>query len=124
MIYPILKHSHMMFALLSISFFLIRAYFSFSKPELLKIKAIKIAPHIIDTLLLIMAISLIFVLGVGLHTWIIAKIVALVFYIGFATIVIKQFGSITIRILACVMALLSFSYIVSVAITKQALWFI
>jgi len=123
MLYTILKHSHMTFALLSILGFLLRAYFSFYRPELLKVKVVKIAPHIIDTFLLVMAVSLLFVTGYGLAGWVIAKIIALFFYIGFATLVIKQIGNMATRIIAVLFALMSFSYIVAVAITKQPFWF-
>ena len=123
MIYSILKHSHMTLALLSILGFLLRAYFSFNKPEVLKLKLVKIAPHVIDTLLLIMAFSLIFIMDYGFASWILAKIVALFVYIGLGIVVIKQIGSIPVRITSVVLALLCFVYIASVAITKQVIPF-
>ncbi|BCE02575.1 SirB2 family protein [Marinicellulosiphila megalodicopiae] len=123
MIYTILKHSHMTLALLSIIGFVVRAYFSFYKPELLKIKVIKITPHIIDTFLLITAISLVLLMDYGLANWILAKIGALVIYIGLGIIVIKQIGPIYLRTILTFTAVLMFIYIASVAITKQVVPF-
>ena len=55
--YLALKHSHTLFAVVSILFFNIRfwAYFSKARPKL-----IKIAPHIIDTGFFVLGIALIF----------------------------------------------------------------
>ena len=117
MLYSILKNSHMTLALLSITGFLLRAYFSFYKPTVLNIKIIKIAPHIIDTLLLVAAISLLVLLDYGFASWIIAKIILLVCYIGFGVIVIKRRGNLPIRIAALIMAIICFVYIAGIAFT-------
>jgi len=92
-------------------------------PVILKQKALKIAPHVIDTLLLLSGITLVFQ-GGWLSTeygWIIAKIVALLGYIGLGVVVMRNRG--TVRWLAFVGAMACFVYIGIVAVTKNAFFF-
>lgn len=116
------KFIHLSFVLLVLFSFIGRIVLSEVRPELLKRKAIKIAPHVIDTLLLVSGIVLVFDGGwlSGDFSWIIAKIIALFAYIGFGMIAMKQQGK--IRWLAFAGAIACFAYIGSVAVAKHA-WF-
>lgn len=122
--YPLLKHSHMTFALISICGFLLRAYWSFYKPALLQLKPIKILPHINDTLLLLTALGLAFSLSLSPHNqpWLAGKILFLVFYIGFGMVALKPKYTPPIRLLAMTMALLTFISIAVMAFSKQGPW--
>jgi len=86
---------------------------------------VKTAPHIIDTLLLISAITL----AVISHQypfvfpWLTAKLVALVLYIVLGTIALKRGPTRSVRVTAFLAAILVFIYIVSVAVSKQVLPF-
>jgi len=119
-----IKIIHLTFILLSIFSFVGRVILSETHPAILKQKAFKIAPHVIDTLLLVSGITLVFQ-GGWLSTdygWIIAKMVALLGYIGLGVVVMRNRG--TVRWLAFVGAMVCFVYIGIVAVTKNAFFFI
>ncbi len=119
-----IKIFHLTFVLLSILSFVGRVILSESHPAILKQKSIKVAPHIINTLLVISGITLVFQ-GGWLSTdygWIIAKIVALLGYIGLGVITMHNRGA--VRWLAFVGAMASFAYISIVAVTKNAFFFL
>ena len=119
-----IKIFHLSFILLSLFSFVGRVVLSETHPALLKQKAFKIVPHVIDTLLLISGITLIFQ-GDWLSTdygWIIAKLVALFGYIGLGVVVMRNRGA--VRWLAFVGAMACFVYIGIAAVTKNAFFFI
>lgn len=82
---------------------------------------IKVSPHIIDTVLLGSAVYL----AINsqqypiANTWLTAKIIGLLLYIGFGMIVMRFGTSLRQQLFGFVMALLSFSYIASVALTRN-----
>ena len=121
--YMALKHSHITFAALSILFFTLRGYWMLTTPEKLKRRWVRIAPHIIDTLLLVSAIALtITVRQYPLtHNWLTAKLIALIGYIVLGTIALKRGKTKGIRVLAFMLALLCVAYIVWVALHHTAL---
>lgn len=86
---------------------------------------VKIVPHINDTLLLVCAIVLMiqiqqypFVVG-----WLTAKVIALLVYIGLGTLALKPGRPKPLRIVAFVLALDCFVYMVGVAMYKNPLSF-
>ncbi|TCT08653.1 SirB2 family protein [Paralcaligenes ureilyticus] len=113
--YFIIKQLHMSAAALSIIFFVVRAYWSITGSGLLARRLVRILPHVIDTVLLVCGVILTFMLG-GLQPWIIAKLVALVLYIGIGTIAIKRGKTAGSRGAAALIAIAIFFYIVGVAI--------
>ena len=119
-----IKTFHLLFILLSIISFVGRVILSETFPSLLKKKIVNIAPHIINTLLIISGIALIFQ-GDWLSTnygWIVAKIIALLGYIGLGVVVMRNRG--TVRWAAFFGAMACFVYIGIVAVTKNAFFFI
>ncbi len=120
MSYLAFKHLHVTLAVVSIVFFVIRAWWSVSESTLLKAKFVRIAPHVIDTLLLLFGVLLAFMLG-ALPGWLIAKIIGLIVYIAVGTIAIKRGKTPATRAIAAVVAVIVFLYIVGVAITKHPL---
>src|SRR5690606_20748442 len=123
--YLLIKHLHVTAAALSILFFIVRAYWSVSESAMLQKKVVKIAPHIIDTVLLAAAIMLSVLLGpAAAQPWVLTKIVLLIAYIGVGTIAIKRGRTPRSRAIAAVVAVLIFIYIVGVAIKHHpASWF-
>ncbi len=113
--YFVIKQLHMSAAALSIIFFVVRAYWSVTSSGLLARRIVKILPHVVDTVLLGCGVILTFMLG-GLQPWIIAKLVALVLYIGIGTIAIKRGKTAGVRGAAALIAIAVFFYIVGVAI--------
>ncbi|MDO9270370.1 MAG: SirB2 family protein [Methylobacter sp.] len=119
-----IKFFHMIFILLSISSFIGRVYLAEKRPGMLEQKWIKIGPHIVNTLLLITGFTLVFQgqwLS-GEYGWIIAKIIALLGYIGLGMVAIKSQG--TLRWQAFAGALACFAYIGIVAVSKNAFFFL
>jgi len=121
--YLILKTIHMTSALLSISGFLLRGYWMFQESPLLKLKPVKILPHIIDTILLVSAIALLSILGFGLlkQGWMVHKIALLFVYIVLGMIALGDKYSKAKKISAFIGAVLVFFYIAGIAFTKTAL---
>lgn len=113
--YFFIKHLHMTAAGLSILLFVIRAYWSVTSSSRLQWRPVKILPHVIDTILLVAGVILAAMIGPE-QPWILAKIVALIFYIGVGTIAIKRGKTATSRGIAAVIAIAIFFYIVGVAI--------
>jgi uncharacterized membrane protein SirB2 len=120
-VYLFVKHLHMTLALISIIGFVIRGTLALNHHPLLTSKWAKISPHIVDTLLLSAAVFLAWSLKLNPFTtpWLLAKIIALLVYIILGTQVIKNKGSKTRQRLCFVAAILTFSYMLSVAFTKQ-----
>ena len=119
-----IKTFHLLFILISIISFVGRVILSETYPSLLQKKVVNIAPHIINTLLIISGVALIFQggwLSIS-YGWIIAKIVALLIYIGLGIITLKQRG--TNRWLAFIGAMACLVYIGIVAVTKNAFFFL
>ena len=82
---------------------------------------VKIAPHVIDTLLLASAITLAIQLKISPLSapWLMSKIIALLLYISLGTIAIKRGKTRTVRLSAWLAAQGVFFYIVSVALTHN-----
>jgi uncharacterized membrane protein SirB2 len=124
--YLLLKHFHMTCAALSGGFFLVRGTWMLAGSALLQRRWVKVVPHIVDTLLLGSAIGL----AVwsrqypGTMPWLAAKVVALVVYIVLGAIALKYGRTRGIRTAALLGALATFGYIVTVAVTKNPLFFL
>lgn len=120
--YLILKHIHMTCVLLTFISFFIRGIWMWRESSLLRARLVKILPHIIDTALLASALALAFHLQLNPAEtpWLMAKIIALVVYIGLGTLAFKHPNK-TVRLSAWVAALCTFLYIVGVAAVKTPL---
>ncbi len=121
--YIAIKHIHLTTVVLSISFFLLRAAWVFLKPAMMEKRWVKILPHIIDTALLASAITLAVVLQQYpfVDHWLTAKLLALCLYIVLGTIALKRGKTQLIKTSALMGSILTFSYIVAVAITHSPL---
>jgi uncharacterized membrane protein SirB2 len=125
MTYIALKHIHMTFAMLSGLLFLLRGCWMMADSALLQRRWVKIAPHLIDTLLLASAVGLAVRGGQYpfAQAWLSAKVVALVVYIVLGTVALKRGKTKSVRVAAFAGALAAFGYIVAVAVTKQPMPF-
>ncbi len=90
--------------------------------RMLQRRWIRIAPHLIDTLLLASALTMVFWSGQYpfVQSWLSAKVIALLLYIGLGTIALKRGKTRALRLSAFIAALAVFAYIVAVALTRQA----
>lgn len=122
--YLALKHLHMTMVLLTFFSFFIRGLWMWRHSPLLHKRAVKILPHIIDTLLLVSAIALAVLLQFSpmSQPWLMAKIIALVVYIGLGVIAFKHPKPL-VQKASWIAALIVFIYIVSVAFSKNPLGF-
>jgi uncharacterized membrane protein SirB2 len=119
-VYLALKHLHLTFVALSLILFVLRGIWLFINSSLLAKKWAKILPHVISALLLLSGIVLAVHLGLspGSQPWLMAKIIALVIYIGLGVATFKVSNRNLSKTL-WVSALIVFAYMVSVAITKS-----
>lgn len=124
--YTGLKHLHMLCALISITGFTLRGIWMLVDSELLNKKFVKIAPHIVDTILLVTAFLLAWQLGQYpfTATWLTAKFLGLLAYIALGMIALKKGKTKAVRATAFILALVTFVYILGVARTKSALFFL
>ncbi|PCI77570.1 MAG: regulator SirB [SAR86 cluster bacterium] len=116
-----IKTAHMSLAMISLLGFIIRGWWAINSSALLQQRWVKNAPHIVDTLLLTTAVLLMIILGQhpGNQGWILAKLIALVFYIGFGTLAIKRAPTRATKILFFGLAIATFAYIIGVAIAHH-----
>ncbi len=119
--YLALKHLHITCVVITISFFILRFYWSMTTPAKLQVKWVRILPHIIDTVLLTSAISLAWIAHLDPleNFWLLGKIMALIAYIVLGYIALKSQGSRRGRQLAFFAALFWFAVIVHLAINKH-----
>ena len=119
--YMILKAFHTIFAALAISGFLLRGYWMMTNSTILKNRATKVVPHVIDTLFFVTAIWLIVELNLApmQHAWLLAKFAGLIGYIGLGMVAFRFGHTQEIRAIAFVGAVAFFAYIAGVAITKS-----
>lgn len=123
--YFALKHLHMLCALISITGFIVRGALRLADSTLLQKKFLKIAPHIVDTLLLLSAIGL----TITIHQyplitpWLTAKLIGLFVYIGLGLITLRFAKTKTMIAIAYLLAIVTFAYIATVAVTKTPLFF-
>lgn len=117
-----LKHSHISFVVLSYVLFVFRGWLAVSgtyRPG----KVTSIFVHGVDTLLLLLGISLAVLLQLNplVTPWLLVKLLALVGYILIAAIWVRRGKTKKARLVGWVIAQVVFLYIVLVAITKNPL---
>ncbi len=112
---------HVTCIVLSGSFFLLRGYWMMTDSLLLDRKLVRIAPHVIDTVLLASAISLTVILQQypGVNHWLTVKVVALLAYIGLGMFALRRGRTKGVRIAFFIAATTVFAFIVSVALTRS-----
>lgn len=121
--YLALKTTHTIFAALTLAGFLLRGYWLLCDSPLLRHKLTRIAPHVIDTLFLATGIALVVEirLAVMQNSWLLAKLIGLVVYIGLGMVAMRFGRTRGARLLALVGAVATFAYIVGVAFSKSPL---
>ncbi len=118
--YLILKQIHMTTAYLTVTLFALRLLLdAVGKPDWRQ-TPLRWIPHANDTILLVAAVSLLFVTPwmPFVHGWLTAKIFLLVGYIVAGVFAMKQTTSLTVRLVASVLALVQVMAIFHLAMTK------
>lgn len=121
--YFLIKQLHMTVAALSITLFVLRAWWSVRESPRLNARWVKVLPHIIDTALLGLGVTLMLLLSVWPWQlpWLGAKLLALLAYIGIGTIAIKRGSTPRTRAIAAVVAVAVFAYMVGAAVRHSPL---
>ncbi|QJQ07705.1 SirB2 family protein [Undibacterium piscinae] len=126
MSYLAVKHLHITCAAISGSFFIVRGIWKMRDSAMLERRWVRILPHLVDTLLLASALTMVFWSGQYpfVQNWLTAKVLALLAYIALGTIALKRGKTPAIRASALAAAVTLFGYILAVAISRQALPFL
>jgi uncharacterized membrane protein SirB2 len=117
----LLKSLHVTCVILSYLLFLLRGVWVMRGSSVMQQRWVKIAPHGVDTVLLLSAIALAWQLGYtpSNSPWLAAKIVALLFYIGLGMLAFRLAKTPRLRLVAWLAAQVAFFYIVAAAITHD-----
>lgn len=119
--YYLVKNLHVTCVVLSATGFLLRGSWMISGNPLLQHRLTRVLPHIVDSALLLSAITLAVMIeqypfGAG---WVTAKVFGLLAYILLGTLALKRARTRQSRLAALVAAILVYAWIVSVALTKD-----
>jgi len=119
-----IKLIHMSTAFISISLFLLRGFWVFRDSLMMNKKWVKIIPHVNDTILLITATMLAVITQQYpfVDNWLTAKLIALIIYIIFGMYALKRAKEQKNKRVFFVLSILTFSYILMVAVTRSANW--
>lgn len=125
MSYAALKMIHVTSVAISYLLFSLRSVWMMQGSAALQQRWVKITPHVVDTVLLTSAIALAIMIHQNpIHnSWLSAKVVGLLLYIGFGMIALRFGKTRKARISAWIAAQIVFFYIVLVALTKNPLLF-
>lgn len=117
------KLIHVSCVALSYSLFVLRGVWMLRDSTMLRRGWVRIAPHVVDTLLLASAILLCLQLRLypGADPWLTAKVLALVVYIALGTVALRRGRSKRTRLGAWLAAQGAYFYMVAVALTHSPL---
>ena len=115
--YLAVKHTHMLFAVLSIILFYVRSFSRLKTGALAKNKVVFIGSQSIDTLLLVSAVALIVMAGFNPleQSWLLEKIILVVAYIVLGVVAAKQSaqGAKVVLLAVTTLILLAIGYLAS-----------
>jgi len=91
-LYPALKHTHMMLVGTSVIFFIVRFVLHLRQSPIMEKKFVKVAPHVIDTFLLLSGFTLCFMIKQYpfVDPWMTEKIICVVAYIALGAMALKS----------------------------------
>jgi len=123
--YLALKHLHVTCVVLSGLGFCLRGWWMLRESPLRQHWLTRGLPHIVDTLLLGSALTMAWMSGQYpfVNGWLTAKFFGLLAYILFGTMALKRGRTRVVRLAFFGLALLAYVYIVSVALTRNPLFF-
>ena len=118
------KHLHMTLAVISIALFTLRFAWLMLNSEQLKRKWVKITPHVIDTLLLVLGVMMAVKLAINPveQLWLGEKLIAVVAYIFTAMYTLKFARNKTMQIFGYLGAMGWVILVVRIAMTKETMF--
>lgn len=122
MTYVALKHLHVAAVATSVLFFVVRGVWMLVDSPWLRARFVRIAPHVVDTVLLASAVALAATVRQYpfVHGWLTAKVIGLIAYVALGTVALRRGRTRAARAGAFVAALLCAAYVIGVALTKSA----
>ena len=122
--YLMVKHIHLTCVALSLAFLFIRFFWMLRQSPMLEKKWVKIAPHIVDTFLLVSALILCVLISQYpfVQLWLTEKLFAVIAYILMGYMCLKGRTKV-LRWVAMIGAMGWIALIVRLAITKQPVFF-
>ena len=123
MSYLAIKHLHVTCVVLSGLGFSLRGFWMLTGSPLLQTRLAKTVPHVVDTTLLGSALTLAYLSGQYpfVQPWLTAKVFGLLAYIVLGSLALKRGRTPRARLGFFALALLTFAYIVGVALTRNPL---
>jgi uncharacterized membrane protein SirB2 len=124
--YAFVKTVHEGTVALSFLGFFARGVGSLAQASWVRSGVARSVPHVVDSVLLLSALTLAWMLRINpaATPWLMAKIIGLVVYVGLGIVALRPGPPKSLRAAAWLAALVTFVYIVSVAITKSPLGFL
>jgi uncharacterized membrane protein SirB2 len=122
-LYLFVKYVHVGCVVLSLAGFAARGALMLRGSPLLQARFVRVAPHVVDTLLLASALWLAWMMQQYpfVHGWLTAKVLGLLAYIILGSIALRRGHTGAVRLAALAGALLAAGYVVAVALTKNPL---
>ena len=122
--YEALRHLHSGCAAASIAGFAVRYALMLRGSPLLGARLARVAPHVVDTLLLAAAVAMATLARLSplAHPWLAAKIVGLAAYVVLGAVALRPGRAKRVRTLALAAAVLVFAWIVGTALQRDPLW--
>ena len=115
----VLRSIHLVLAYLTVLGFVVRGIWALSDSAFRSQKWVKITPHVVDTLLLLIGVAMVVDLSISpLEGWLAAKLLGLIAYIGFGVVTMRA-GTQSMKIVGFIGALASVGYIFAVAFTRN-----
>lgn len=119
--YQWLKSLHILLVFSTYTLFFVRGIWSFRQSPRLQHRWTRTVPHLIDTLLLLSAITLALTIHQYpfINAWLTAKVLGLLLYIGLGFVALRQGTNHVLRFFSWLGAQSVFVYIVLVAVTHN-----
>lgn len=124
--YLIAHHAHVTIVAISIMLFVLRGGLMMAGSPRLRAPALRVLPHVVDTMLLASALWLVSVLHLPFFQvpWLMAKVAGLIAYIGLGSLALRSGRGKPVRVTAFIAALVTIGWIVSVAVRHDPLGFL
>ncbi len=119
--YLIAKYVHVGCVALSLAGFVARGLLMLTGSPLVAARAVRVLPHVVDTLLLASALWLAVLIGQYpfVHGWLTAKVLGLLAYIALGAYALRRGRTLRRRAAAFAAALIAAAYVVAVALTRD-----
>jgi uncharacterized membrane protein SirB2 len=123
-VYETLKWLHVAAVVASGTGFLARAVLMLAGSPRLQARFVRVAPHVVDTVLLAAAVAMAVMARISplAHPWLAAKIAGLLAYIVLGAIALRYGRTLRERVAALAGAVLAFAYVVGTALQRDPLW--